>query len=91
MEDIVISNKNKQWLLIFIVAASIFMFTLDYSMVNISLPNIVRSFNAGINMVSWLPLAYILTVTATLLGFGRLGDLKGFKKVFLSGLAIFVA
>jgi EmrB/QacA subfamily drug resistance transporter len=35
--------------------------------------------------------AYLLIVTGALLGFGKLGDLKGYKNVFIAGLAVFGA
>jgi DHA2 family metal-tetracycline-proton antiporter-like MFS transporter len=67
------------------------MFSLDYSMVNISLPSISRYFGCTISAVSRVPLAYLLVVTSTALLFGKLGDIIGFKKIFLAGLAIFTS
>lgn len=90
MDDCIITERNRQIWLVAAVAVSIFMFTLDYCMLNISLPSIARSFGVGIGIVERLPLVYLLVVTSTLLGFGKLGDIKGFKKIFILGLAIFV-
>ncbi len=91
MEEYVISEKRQQNLLMFIVAVSVVMFSIDYSMVNISLPDIARYFNAKLATVTWIPLMYLLMVTSLLLGFGKLGDIKGYKKVFLLGLLFFIA
>lgn len=89
MDGCIITNRNRQMWMIAIVAVSTFMFTLDYGMLNISLPAISRYFGVGLGIVERLPLTYLLIVTGTLLGFGKLGDVKGFKRVFVLGLCIF--
>ena len=91
MEECLIQEKHKQNLIIAVISASVFMFSVDYSMLNISLPTITGYFNATIGSVSRLPLAYLLVVTSTVLLFGKLGDLLGLKKIFTLGLAIFTA
>ena len=76
-------------LILLVVCLSIFMATLDTTIVNISLPTISRYFDVGTGEVSWIILSYFLTVTSLLLAFGRLGDLLGFRKIFLWGILIF--
>jgi MFS family permease len=91
MGECLIQEKRKQNLVIAIISASVFMFSVDYSMLNISLPTITGYFNATIGSVSRLPLAYLLVVTSTVLLFGKLGDVLGLKKIFIIGLIIFLA
>lgn len=76
--------------LMVLAAASIFMATLDYSMLNISLPEIAKYFGIKLITVSWVPLTYLIVITSALLGFGKLGDIKGYKKLFVFGIGIFV-
>lgn len=83
--------KNFQIRLIVVSALSTFMFTVDYSMLNISLPTISRYFNVGVANIARLPMVYLLIVTSSLLGFGKLGDIKGYRKVFIGGVAVFLA
>jgi len=90
MEDYIIRDRRKQIALVALAAASIFMATLDYSMLNISLPNIAKYFNVKLITVSWVPLSYLLIITSSLLGFGKLGDIKGYKKIFIIGIGIFI-
>jgi EmrB/QacA subfamily drug resistance transporter len=71
------------------VALGTFMATLDSSIVNVALPTLARTFQASVTQVEWISLAYVLTITALLLPFGRLGDALGRKRVFLAGLALF--
>lgn len=91
MQDHVITDKKRQNYLIAIVSASVFMFSIDYSMLNISLPVMADFFKVNINLVSRLPLAYLLVVTSTVLLFGKLGDILSFRKIFITGLGVFVA
>ena len=86
----IITDKRRQNWIIAIVSLTVFMFSVDYSMVNISLPGIAKYFNATIAHVSRIPLAYLLVVTSTVLLFGKLGDIRGFKKLFIAGLVVFV-
>ncbi len=91
MEERLILKKRNQNLIIAVISASVFMFSIDYSMLNISLPTITGYFNTTISSVSRLPLVYLLVVTSTVLLFGKLGDTLGLKKIFTIGLAIFIA
>ncbi len=85
------ARKDSFRLILFVVCASIFMANLDTTIVNISLPTISRYFGVGTGEVSWIALSYFLAVTSLLLAFGRLGDLLGFRKLFLGGISIFAA
>ncbi|HOO54418.1 MAG TPA: MFS transporter [Methanothrix sp.] len=85
------AGPGSQRLTIFTIALAAFMGSLDVTIVNISLPTISRYFDVGTGMVSWIVLAYLLVMSSFLLAFGKIGDLKGFKRVFLAGFAVFVA
>lgn len=63
----------------------------DSSIVIISLTTISRYFNASTSEVSWVMIAYLLAITGFLIPFGRLGDVKGRKKIFIAGFALFTA
>ncbi len=78
------------WATLSLVAIGTFMTMLDASIVNISLPSIARTFHTPIGgAVEWIIIAYLITIAATLLTFGRLSDMVGRKPVWLSGLALF--
>ena len=89
MEDYIVTDKGKQNWIMWIVSLTVFMFSLDYSMVNISLPVMAGYFGSTIASVSRIPLAYLLVVTSTVLLFGKLGDIKGFKKNIHSRVGCF--
>ncbi len=64
---------------------------IDGSIVNVILPTISDAFGSSIQAAQWVPLIYLLTISSLLLFFGRLGDIIGYRKVYLGGLASFVA
>jgi EmrB/QacA subfamily drug resistance transporter len=66
-----------------------FMSTLDASIVNISLPTIVRSLDTHLTAVAWVVMAYLIVITGCLLVMGRLSDLFGQKQIYLLGFLIF--
>ena len=65
------------------------MGALDTTIVNISLPTMATYFNTSITIVSWVAMAYLLTLSATLIAFGKFADIRGYRKVYLWGFAIF--
>ncbi|MFA6142185.1 MAG: MFS transporter [Candidatus Omnitrophota bacterium] len=91
MEDYTIKDTRKQALVAVIAAVSVFMNTLDYSMLNISLPAVSKYFHVNLAAIAWLPLTYLLIVTSSLLGFGKLGDIRGYRRIFVLGMGVFTA
>jgi len=59
--------------------------------VNIALPSIGREFKADAVMLGWVATAYILAAAVFLVPFGRLADIHGRKKIFLSGILVYTA
>ncbi|MCX5751330.1 MAG: MFS transporter [Candidatus Saganbacteria bacterium] len=84
-----LTDKKQQFWLIAIVSAVAFLMAFDFSSLNDSLSHIAQYFGVKVGWVAWLPTIYLLVITSTLLGFGKLGDIIGYKKVFLSGLVVF--
>jgi len=62
---------------------------LDASIVYINLPSIAHAFKADAASVGWVSMAYLLVMGSLLLSFGRLGDIFGFKRIYLLGLILF--
>jgi len=89
MEEYILTDRKRQAWLIGIICAVSFLITLDYGSLNISLASIAKYFNIKAGLVAWLPTIYLLIITSSLLGFAKLGDIKGYKKVFILGLSVF--
>ncbi len=71
------------------VGLGVFMATVDFSIVNISLPTLMAELNASLATVEWVIISYALVVTSLMLGAARLGDMLGKRRVYLAGLAVF--
>ena len=78
-----------KWLILTAVMLGTFMTPLDGSIVNTILPSITAFFHTEISTVQWVPTVYLLTICCLILFYGRLGDMVGYKRVFLYGLAAF--
>jgi MFS family permease len=63
---------------------------IDASIVNVVLPTVTQSFGVPIATAQWVPMIYLLTISSVLLFCGRLGDILGYKRVYLSGLSGFI-
>ncbi|MFA5011935.1 MAG: MFS transporter [Ignavibacteria bacterium] len=68
-----------------------FLLGLDINIVSVSLPSISTHFNVDAGVVSRVVWVYFLVLTCFLLAFGRLGDIKGFKKIYIAGIIIFLS
>lgn len=81
--------KSKIIQIMIAVAVGTFMGPLDSSVVNIALPKITSGFNTTLATAQWVVMAYLLIISSLLLTFGRLGDMLGHKKIYISGFVIF--
>lgn len=79
-----------KWWVLVAIGIGTFMSALDGSIVNTILPIVNRSFGASVAAVEWIVTIYLLVISGLLLSFGRLGDLKGHKAVYMSGFAVFL-
>ncbi len=66
------------------------MTALDTSVVNTVLPVIGQNFKQQITVVEWVVTIYLLVLSGLLLSFGRLGDMRGHKTIYLLGFGIFM-
>jgi EmrB/QacA subfamily drug resistance transporter len=80
---------ERKWRVLIVVCVAVFMLLLDITVVNVALPNIENELHTSFTDLQWVVDAYALTLAATMLNAGSLGDLLGRKRVFLVAIALF--
>ena len=81
----------RKWWILIAVGIVLFLGSVDGSIVNVALPTLMSDFNADFPTVQWVVLAYLLGLTVLLVSMGRLADMLGKKRVFASGIVLFLA
>jgi EmrB/QacA subfamily drug resistance transporter len=73
-----------------IILVSYFLILLDNSVIFTALPSIASAMDLGASGLSWVQDAYTLVFGGLLLLGARLGDILGRRRVFVTGLVVFV-
>jgi EmrB/QacA subfamily drug resistance transporter len=82
-------RDNDKWRAWATVALGAFMSSLDGSILNVALPQIAAAFHAPLNTVEWVVMAYMVVITCLLLTWGRLGDMLGYRRIYILGFSLF--
>ena len=77
------------WGPLLVVLAGTFMALLDFFIVNVALPSIQSGLHASRAAVQLIIAGYGLTFATGMITGGRLGDLYGRRRMFMTGLALF--
>lgn len=72
-----------------VAAFSAFITPFMGAAVNLALPSIGEELGASAKQLNWVVTIYLLATAVFMLPFGRLGDILGRKKIFMSGLILF--
>ena len=83
-------RRVKQWVLAAAILGSAMAF-IDATAVNVALPVMQRSLSTSLAAMQWVVNAYTLFLSACLLIGGAAGDRFGRRRIFITGIAIFVA
>jgi EmrB/QacA subfamily drug resistance transporter len=84
------SDRNR-WLALIVLCAGMLMIVLDQTIVNVALPSIQDDLGFSQSSLAWVVNAYLIPFAGLLLLAGRFGDLIGQRRMFLYGIAAFVA
>src|SRR4051795_11982143 len=77
------------WGLLFAVCGAVFLDGLDVSMVGVALPSIRDDLGISTSQLQWIVSGYVLGYGGLLLLGGRVADLLGRKRVFLTAVTLF--
>ena len=79
-----ITDDNRKWWTLGAMCFALFMIMLDNTVVNVALPSIQQDLDASISGLEWTINGYTLSFAVLLATGGRLGDIFGRRRMFLS-------
>src|SRR4051812_14536873 len=82
-------TDQNRWKALYVLCLGMLMIVLDATVVNVALPAIQDDLRFSQSSLAWIVNAYMIAFGGLLLLAGRLGDLLGRRRMFLSGLAVF--
>src|SRR2546421_2719801 len=82
-------RERRRWLALAVLCLGQLMMVLDATIVNVALPSIQHDLHFSQGNLTWVMNGYLITFGGFLLLAGRLGDLVGRKRIFLTGLIMF--
>jgi EmrB/QacA subfamily drug resistance transporter len=80
---------DKRWLAFLVITLGDLMIVLDVTIVGVALPSIRQNLGFTESSLAWVVNAYLLTFGGFLLLSGRLGDIFGYRRLFLIGIGLF--
>lgn len=90
MADFTEKNGYKWWVLFTVSLGSITV-ALDQSILVAILPQLTRVFKTDSSVISWVNLIYYVMSLSLMLTLAKVGDAKGRKRVYITGLAFYTA
>jgi EmrB/QacA subfamily drug resistance transporter len=84
-----LTDANRRWWTLAGACMGLFVLMLDSTVINVALPDIARDLDATTAGLQWVMNAYLLVVASFVVSAGRVGDILGRRRVFLSGMAAF--
>ncbi|MFE7506377.1 MDR family MFS transporter [Promicromonospora sp. NPDC057488] len=88
-KPLVVLNQRTIWLIFGALMASMFLSSLDQTIVGTAMPTIVGELN-GVEHQGWVITAYILAIAIAMPLYGKFGDLYGRRWPFLVAVGLFV-
>ncbi len=73
------------------LSLSMLLSSLGTSIANVALPTLTQAYGASFQAIQWVVLAYLLAITTLIVGFGRLGDIVGRRRLLLAGITLYTA
>ncbi|KMQ65644.1 MFS transporter [Chryseobacterium angstadtii] len=81
---------NDKYLKLMVILSGQFLTIMDIFIINVSIPSIQRDLSASNGKMQLMIASYLIGFASFLITGGRLGDLYGRKKVFMTGLTFFI-
>jgi EmrB/QacA subfamily drug resistance transporter len=84
-----VTEENRRWWALGVLAAPLFMMMLDNTVVSVALPTIQADLHTSLSQLEWVVNAYATVFAVALLTGGKLADYLGRRRIFVAGLVVF--
>ena len=81
--------RGNEWAVLLTLGLGFFLTLLDLTIVNIAIPDMSRALHASLAEIGWVINAYVIVLAVLMITGGRLGDLRGKRGLFITGVAVF--
>ncbi len=82
---------RRDWAALLTIGFGVSLVIMDATIVNVALPVVIEDLGLTATQAQWMNAVYSLVFAALLITLGRLGDLKGRRRLFLVGMVVFTA
>src|SRR5207244_5122674 len=83
-------TRHRSNLILALLCAAQFMLILDVAIVNVALPSMQRTLSLSAENVQWVVSGYALTFVGFIMLGGRIADVVGRRRMFVTGLVVFI-
>lgn len=84
-----VSETARRWLGLVAIALGVALIVVDTTIVNVIVPSIVRDLGVTSAQAQWIQESYAIVFAALLLLVGRVADILGARRVFVTGVVVF--
>jgi MFS family permease len=79
---------GRQWLVVLLLLGTGFMLSVDFSILNVAMPEVGEAVGLPFSQLAWIATAYALPAAGFTLLFGRIADLFGRRRMFFIGIGL---
>lgn len=84
------ATKENRWYALIFLALGLGAVIIDNTILNVSIPYILRDLATDFSKVEWAISGYAMTISALLITAGRIGEIIGYRKMYSIGIVIFM-
>ena len=83
-------GHRRRWVAMPFIALGVAMIIVDATIVNVAIPTIIRELHTTASSAEWVNSIYSLVFASLLITLGRVGDMYGRRRLFMTGTIWFV-
>lgn len=84
-----LNDQNRKWVVLTAASLAFGLIMLDETVVAVALPTIQRDLSMSVVLSHWVINSYLLVIAGFIAVGGKLGDIVGYKTLFIAGVFIF--